>query len=80
MIAQNNLTVVTSKAAWQGRLQFTPFALLALCAALLACSPTVKVEAPKEPITINLNIKLDADVRVKLEQQAKEDVASNPIF
>lgn len=47
---------------------------------LSACSPTVKVEAPKEPITINLNIKLDADVRVKLEQQAKEDVASKPIF
>lgn len=47
---------------------------------LIACSPTVRVEAPKEPITINLNIKLDADVRVKLEQQAKEDVASKPIF
>ena len=47
---------------------------------LAACSPTVKVQAPKEPITINLNIKLDADVRVKLEQQAKEDVASKPIF
>ncbi len=47
---------------------------------LAACSPTVKVQAPKEPITINLNIKLDADVRVKLEQQAKEDVASKSIF
>lgn len=45
-----------------------------------ACTPTVKVEAPKEPITINLNIKLDADVRVKLEQQAKDDVATKPIF
>ncbi len=48
--------------------------------ALAACSPTVKVQAPKEPITINLNIKLDANVRVQLEQQAKEDVASKPIF
>ena len=47
---------------------------------LAACSPTVKVQAPKEPITINLNIKLDADVRVKLEQQAKEDIASKEIF
>ncbi|MGE3847023.1 MAG: YnbE family lipoprotein [Gammaproteobacteria bacterium] len=45
-----------------------------------ACTPTVKVEAPREPITINLNIKLDADVRVKLEQQAKDDVATKPIF
>ena len=45
---------------------------------MTACTPTVKVEAPKEPITINLNIKLDADVRVKLEEQAKKDIASNP--
>jgi hypothetical protein len=43
-----------------------------------ACTPTVRVEAPKEPITINLNIKLDADVRVKLEEEAKKDIESNP--
>lgn len=43
-----------------------------------ACQPTVKVEAPKDPITINLNIKLDADVRVRLEQQAQEDIKQNP--
>ena len=54
--------------------------LLVIGIATAACSPTVKVEAPKEPITINLNIKLDADVRVKLEQQAKDDVATKPIF
>ena len=44
---------------------------------LSACQPTVRVEAPKEPITINLNIKLDADVRVKLEEQAQEDIDQN---
>ena len=43
-----------------------------------ACQPTIKVEAPKEPITINLNIKLVADVRVKIEEEAKEDIAANP--
>ncbi len=45
---------------------------------LAACQPTVKVEAPKEPITINLNIKLDAEIRVKLEERAKEDIGANP--
>lgn len=45
-----------------------------------ACTPTVRVEAPKDPITINLNIKLDADVRLRVEEQAKEDVSSKPIF
>ena len=54
-------------------------AILGLALGLLvACAPTVKVEAPKEPITINLNIKLDAEVRVKLEQQAEEDIGANP--
>lgn len=43
-----------------------------------ACDPVVRVEAPKDPITINLNIKLDAEVRVKLEEQAKQDIESNP--
>ena len=55
-------------------------ALLALAAATGACTPTVQVEAPKEPITINLNIKLDADVRLKVEEKAKEDVGTKPIF
>ena len=54
-------------------------AILGLVAGLMvACEPTVKIEAPREPITINLNIKLDAEVRVKLERQAEEDVGSNP--
>ena len=42
------------------------------------CQPTVRVEAPKEPITINLNIKLDADVRLRLEEEAREDIEANP--
>ena len=52
--------------------------LLMAAAVLTACQPRVAVEAPKEPITINLNIKLDAEVRVKLEEQADEDIAANP--
>jgi hypothetical protein len=52
----------------------------AMVAVVAACTPRVAVEAPKEPITINLNIKLDADVRFRVEEKAKEDVGSNPIF
>ena len=53
-------------------------ALGALAVFLAACQPTVKVEAPKEPITINLNVKIDAEVRVKLEKQAEEDIKNQP--
>ena len=54
--------------------------LLILCPAiaLASCEPTVRVEAPKEPITINLNVKIDAEVRVKLEEQATEDIKNAP--
>jgi len=54
--------------------------LLPLLLASLGCTPTVAVQAPKEPITINLNIKLDADVKLRVEQKAKSDVETNPIF
>ncbi|MDF1720195.1 MAG: YnbE family lipoprotein [Minwuia sp.] len=52
--------------------------MIAVLALLGACTPTVQVAAPKEPITINLNIKLDADVRVRLEEAAKKDIKTNP--
>ena len=57
-------------------------ALLLLMATPLAvaCTPKVELAAPKEPITINLNIKLDADVRLRVEEKAKQDVQSKPIF
>jgi hypothetical protein len=56
-------------------------AMLAVSSTPMAsCTPKVEVEAPKEPITINLNIKLDADVRLKVEEVAKEDVRTKPIF
>ena len=56
------------------------FWAVAILIAAAGCTPKVAVEAPKEPITINLNIKLDADVRLRVEEKAKEDVAKNPIF
>jgi len=45
---------------------------------LLACEPRVRLEAPKEPITINLNVRISAEVKVKLEGQAEKDVRNAP--
>ena len=36
---------------------------------LVACSPTVKVATPDEPITINLNVKIEHEIRVKVEKE-----------
>jgi hypothetical protein len=57
-----------------------PWLLALSVLGLVACTPTVQVAAPKEPITINLNIKLDADVRLRIEEKAKEDVEQKQIF
>ncbi|MEX0924249.1 MAG: YnbE family lipoprotein [Rhodovibrionaceae bacterium] len=54
-----------------------PIVAAAALGAIAACTPTVKMEAPDKPITVNLNIKLDADVRVRLEEQAREDINKN---
>ncbi|NTW69238.1 MAG: YnbE family lipoprotein [Chlorobiaceae bacterium] len=36
---------------------------------LSACSPTVKVEAPDKPIVINMNIKIDHEIRIKVDRE-----------
>ena len=44
-----------------------------LAAALLAgCQPTIKVEAPDKPIVINLNVKIEQEVRIKVEKDAEQ--------
>lgn len=42
--------------------------LLAL-PALAACNPTVRLEAPKEPIEINLNIRIEQEVRIRIDRE-----------
>ena len=42
---------------------------------LVGCTPRVEVVAPKEPITINLNVKIEHEIRVKVEKEL-DDVFS----
>ena len=35
---------------------------------LVACTPRVEVAAPDKPITINLNVKIDHEIRVKVDK------------
>jgi len=46
--------------------------LAALMLVLAACQPTVKVEAPDKPITINLNVHIEQEVRIKVEKEADQ--------
>ena len=51
---------------------------VALGAGLAGCNPTVKVEAPDKPIVINLNVKIEQEVRVKVDKDVENLVNDNP--
>ena len=58
---------------------FARISLLAAGAALVsACSPTVKLEVPDKPIVINLNVKIEQEVKVRLEQDVDEVAKKKP--
>ncbi|MFT4813701.1 MAG: hypothetical protein ACI9WR_001005 [Paracoccaceae bacterium] len=52
-----------------------PLSFVALM--LAACSPTVQVAIPNEPITINLNVRIEHEIRIKVEQQLDDIFASD---
>lgn len=48
--------------------------LFLLLATLLAgaCTPKVTVQAPEEPIVINLNVKIEHEIRVKVDEDLED--------
>ncbi len=57
---------------------FSIAAAAATAVMLAACSPTVRLEVPDKPIVINLNIKIEQEVRVKLERGVEDAIKRNP--
>lgn len=53
-------------------------AALLISAAVAACAPTVKIEAPDKPIEINLNVRIEQEVRVKLERDVDDAIRNDP--
>lgn len=53
---------------------------MSLTALLLGCQPTVQLEAPKEPIVINLNVKVEQEVRVRVERDLDELLDDPELF
>ncbi len=51
-------------------------AWLSLLLSVGACTPRVEVTAPDKPITINLNVKIDHEIRLKVDKDL-ERVLSN---
>jgi hypothetical protein len=62
----------------QTRVLTTGLAGALAAATLSACTPTVKVEAPDKPIVINLNVKIEQEVRVKVDRDVDTLLQDNP--
>ena len=45
---------------------------------MAGCQPTVQLQAPSEPITINLNVRIEHEIRVKVDQELDDVFAANP--
>jgi hypothetical protein len=50
----------------------------AFCLMLVACAPTVSVQGGDKPIVIDLNIKIQQEVRVKVDKDLDNLVKSDP--
>lgn len=48
--------------------------------ALFACTPTVQMAAPKEPITVNLNVKIQHEIYVKIDREVEDLFSETGLF
>ncbi|MFL1406796.1 YnbE family lipoprotein [Marinobacter sp. M1N3S26] len=51
-----------------------------LTALMTACTPTVQMAAPKEPITVNLNVKIQHEIYVKVDREVDELFTDQGLF
>lgn len=59
------------------RLTLTGLAAAITLGGVVACTPTVRVEAPTEPITINLNVRIEHEIRVRVDRELDDIFAAD---
>ena len=60
------------------RLALAACVALSIAAGVSACTPTLRIEASDKPITINLNVKIDQEIRYRLDKDLEDTIAANP--
>lgn len=71
---------MTQSGSGFSRRVFALCAGLAMGGLLVACTPTVQVAAPKEPITVNLNVKIQHEIYVKVDKDVDELFSEKGLF
>ncbi len=51
--------------------------LIVLFFTIAACTPRVELAVPDEPITINLNVKIDHEIRIKIDKELDDVFADD---
>lgn len=51
---------------------------VAFLVSLAACTPTVQIATPDKPIEINLNIRIEQEVRVRVERDLERAILDDP--
>lgn len=46
-------------------------AVIMMAMPMAACTPRIEVAAPKEPITINMNVKIQHDINIKADKEVE---------
>lgn len=54
------------------------YAASVMAVSLSACAPKVQIIAPDKPIEINLNVKIDQEVRIRLDKEVEDLISENP--
>ena len=52
--------------------------VLSLGLGVAACQPRIEVMPPKEPITINLNVRIEHEIRVKVDRDLDQLFEEDP--
>ncbi|MBQ4889066.1 hypothetical protein A9267_00985 [Shewanella sp. UCD-FRSSP16_17] len=50
------------------------------CLAAVACSPTVKIAPPDKPIEINLNVKIEHEIIIKIDKELDVLLEDDELF
>lgn len=53
---------------------------LATLITVTACTPTVKIEPPDKPIVINLNVKIEHEIKIKVDKELDELLNNDELF
>ena len=53
---------------------------LLLTSLIAGCRPTVKIEPPDKPIVINLNVKIEHEIRIKVDKELDNLLENEQLF